>query len=129
VRHLSQIPTTRMRPRPPRRDKTGLPWLGFLALVLLQMADLVTTQLVLRAGGHEWNPIMALALARAGYAGLVVAKSASVGVAIAVIDGLYRVQPQRSLRGVPRLVMLGACGWLWLVCCFNTHMLLASLDH
>ena len=122
MRRLSQIPTPHMRPSPPRTDTTGLPWLGFLALVLLQMADLVTTVLVLHAGGHEWNPFMALVLLRAGYSGLVATKAALTAGTILVIDTLYSLRV-RFLH-LPGVVLLGACCWLWLVCCFNTHVLL-----
>ena len=129
MRRLSQIPTPRMRPSAPRTDTTGLPWLGFLALVLLQMADLVTTQLALHAGGHEWNPLLAIALAHAGYGGLMIAKAAGAGAVLVMIDWIYRMRWHRGRRGVPRFVLLGACGWLWIACCFNTHVLLSLLHH
>jgi hypothetical protein len=114
-----------MQPSPPRTHTTGLSWLGFLALVLLQMADLVTTVLVLHAGGHEWNPLMALVLLRAGYSGLVATKAALTAGTILVFDTLYSLRV-RFLH-LPRLVLVATCGWLWLVCCLNTHMLLALL--
>jgi hypothetical protein len=93
------------------------------------MADLVTTQLVLYAGGHEGNPLMALALARAGYAGLAITRAAGAGVGFLMIDGVYCMQWQRGRRSVPRFVLLGACSWLWIVCCFNMHVLLTLLQH
>ena len=42
----------------PERDATEQRWLLFAALVVLNLADVITTALVLAAGGVETNPLI-----------------------------------------------------------------------
>jgi len=49
-------------------------WFLFVLFVLLQIADVVTTRIILNHGGKELNPIMAYVLNKAGFKGLILVK-------------------------------------------------------
>jgi hypothetical protein len=91
----------------------------------LEVADLLTTALILSAGGREIFPVMAYVLARVGVVGWVVGKLALAVVGICAVDALYRLLPGHVW--LPRLLTIALLGWLWLVIAFNLHWLLLGM--
>lgn len=67
--------------------------IGFVALSILQVVDIVTTYRIIKAGGRECNPIMAAILERIGVLkGLILVKAvflAFVGVVAWLLAGIH----------------------------------------
>ena len=92
---------------------------------ILEAADVLTTALILSAGGREVFQVMAYVLVRLGVAGWIVSKLALAVVGVCAVDELYRMLPGH--RWLPRLLTVALLGWLWLVVAFNLHWLLLGV--
>ena len=95
------------------------PWLAYVALTLPNLLDAWTTELGLRMGAPEANPIIRKVIAEAGIQGLWAAKFVGLGVVFALAE-IARLQLRRSpvwlLWAVSVLVLVVACNnLLWLL--------------
>jgi hypothetical protein len=89
-------------------------WSLFLALVVLNAFDVITTELVIRAGGHETNPLIQPIVDSVLSVSLVkAAVLAVVGVLLA------RCQPSRAID----LGLILTTGWYVAVVTWNTVVL------
>lgn len=109
--------------RPPRDTHPILA----LLLVALQYADVGSTWLGMRAGGHELFLLSALVLYLGGWAGLLIAKSAVALFLVYVLIVCERTWPDR------RRIAVGAATafnlWMLLVIVWNLHGMLSRLAH
>jgi len=85
------------------RRRDGLVAVCLAAIVVLNLADLVLTQVLIDLGASEANPIMAALLA----AGTVPAAAVKVAVTIAVVAGVWVLRRYRRMLEFS-LVLLGA---------------------
>jgi len=79
-----------------------------ILFALLQLGDVISTHLALRAGLSEGNPIPATILSVAGEGGMYAAKLLAVVVfliAVCCLEGRFKTNPWRAV-GAVNLVML-----------------------
>ena len=89
-------------------------WSLFLALVVLNLLDVITTELVLRAGGHETNPLIQ------PFVDNVFAVAGLKAVALTVVGLLLaRCRPSKAID----LGLVITTGWYVAVVIWNTTVL------
>ena len=89
-------------------------WTVFIALVVLNVFDVITTELVIQSGGHETNPLIQPIV------GSVLAVAALEAVALTIVGLLLaRCRPSRAID----LALILTTGWYIAVVMWNTVVL------
>ena len=102
------------RTEPAERTRLDQRWALFVALIVLNALDVLTTELVIRAGGHETNPLIEPIVDSP----LTVA--ALKAVALVIVGFLLsRAKPSRAID----LGLIVTTGWYVAVVLWNTTVL------
>lgn len=67
-------------------------------VIVLALLDVLLTMIVLALGGREANAVAAAVIARAGMPGMVLLKTAGVGMALVACEFVGRQRPKAGLR-------------------------------